>query len=381
MGNEIKTVLLKSVQLYDPDPKGICDLFLCGGRVAAVGQGLVPNLPGVAVLDGSGLTAFPGLVDQHVHFTGGGGECGFRSRVPELSLTDFTTAGVTTAVGLLGTDSATRSPKALLAKTKALNEEGLTAYCLTGAYDIPSPTVTGSLKDDVTYLSEVLGVKVALSDHRGGHPTLEQFIHMACQVRLRALTAGKPGVVHIHMGSGKRGLGLVYDLLEATDLPIWHFRPTHMSRWQSEAAAFARKGGMVDFTANADPEKCALPVLRTMEEAPLERITISSDAGGSMPRWSEDHCTMLGMGVGKMDNLLPTIRCLVREHRVPPERAIRLLTQNVADGLCLSRKGRLTVGADADVLLVDRDWNIHTVLAGGEIMVSDGQVVKQPYIS
>ena len=350
MGNEIKTVLLKSVQLYDPDPKGICDLFLCGGRVAAVGRGLAPNLPGVAVLDGSGLTAFPGLVDQHVHFTGGGGECGFRSRVPELSLTDFTTAGVTTAVGLLGTDSATRSPKALLAKTKALNEEGLTAYCLTGAYDIPSPTVTGSLKDDVTYLSEVLGVKVALSDHRGGHPTLEQFIHMACQVRLGALTAGKPGVVHIHMGSGKRGLGLVYDLLEATDLPIWHFRPTHMSRWQSEAA-------------------------------PLERITISSDAGGSMPRWSEDHCTMLGMGVGKMDNLLPTIRCLVREHRVPPERAIRLLTQNVADGLCLSRKGRLTVGADADVLLVDRDWNIHTVLAGGEIMVSDGQVVKQPYIS
>ena len=73
MGNEIKTVLLKSVQLYDPDPKGICDLFLCGGRVAAVGRGLAPNLPGVAVLDGSGLTAFPGLVDQHVHFTGGGG--------------------------------------------------------------------------------------------------------------------------------------------------------------------------------------------------------------------------------------------------------------------------------------------------------------------
>ena len=37
--NEIKTVLLKSVQLYDPDPKGICDLFLCGGRVAAVAGG------------------------------------------------------------------------------------------------------------------------------------------------------------------------------------------------------------------------------------------------------------------------------------------------------------------------------------------------------
>lgn len=66
MGNEIKTVLLKSVQLYDPDPKGICDLFLCGGRVAAVGRGLAPNLPGVAVLDGSGLTAAPVVRQCHL---------------------------------------------------------------------------------------------------------------------------------------------------------------------------------------------------------------------------------------------------------------------------------------------------------------------------
>ena len=115
-------ILLKSVNLFDPEPKGLCDLFLCGGIVAAVGKGLSPALPDVEVVDGSGLTALPGLVDQHVHFTGGGGECGFRSRVPELSLTDFTTAGVTTAVGVLGTDSATRSPKNLLARTKALNE-------------------------------------------------------------------------------------------------------------------------------------------------------------------------------------------------------------------------------------------------------------------
>ena len=112
----------------------------------------------MAVLDGSGLTAFPGLVDQHVHFTGGGGECGFRSRVPELSLTDFTTAGVTTAVGLLGTDSATRSPKALLAKTKALNEEGLTAYCLTGAYDIPSLSLIHIFAyGNETLLQELMG--------------------------------------------------------------------------------------------------------------------------------------------------------------------------------------------------------------------------------
>lgn len=137
---------------------------------------------------------------------------------------------------------------------------------------------------------------------------------------------------------------------------------------------------MVDFTASVDPGRCALPVLRTMEEAPLERVTTGSDTGRDMLRRPENHCTMLGIGVGKMGNLLPTTRCLVWEHRVPPERVIRPLTRNVTDKLCLSRKGHLTVGTDVDVLFMDQDWNIHTVLAGGEIMVSDGQVVKQSYV-
>ena len=380
----MESILIKRVTLYDPDPRGVCDLFLCGGTVAAVGRELAPNLPGVRVVDGSGLTAFPGLVDQHVHFTGGGGEGGFRSRVPELKLTDFTMAGVTTAVGLLGTDSATRSVKNLLAKTKALNEEGITAYCLTGAYDVPSPTLTGSLKDDVAFLSECLGVKVALSDHRGGQPTVEDLIHMAAQVRLGALTAGKPGVVHIHLGVGKRGLGLVYDALEQSDLPIFHFRPTHLDHAPELAVEFGRRGGMVDFTAGETPERmerCVNALLRTMEEVPLEQITLSSDAGGSIPKWSEDRRTMIGMSVGKMDALLPTVRALVRDHGVAPERAITILTRNVADGLFLPRKGRLTEGADADVLLVDPDYQVHTVIARGQVMVSEGRAEVLPTLS
>lgn len=89
---------------------------------------------------------------------------------------------------------------------------------------------------------------------------------------------------------------------------------------------------------------------------------------------------MLGMGVGSMATLLPVLRCLVTEHRVPLEQAVRLFTTNVADGLYLSRKGRLTVGADGDVLLLDRDWNVHTVLARGELMVADGRPVRLPYV-
>ena len=92
---------------------------------------------GCRVLDAAGRRVIPGLIDQHVHITGGGGESGFTSRVPELRFSDSVKAGVTTLVGLLGTDSRTRNVQNLLAKTKALNEEGITAYCLTGAYEIP----------------------------------------------------------------------------------------------------------------------------------------------------------------------------------------------------------------------------------------------------
>jgi len=41
----------------------------------------------------------PGLIDQHIHITGGGGEEGPGSRIPEIMLSECLTAGITTAVG------------------------------------------------------------------------------------------------------------------------------------------------------------------------------------------------------------------------------------------------------------------------------------------
>lgn len=52
-------------------------------------------------------------------------------------------------------------------KTRALCEEGVSAYMLTGAYGYPSPTITGEIERDIVFVKEVLGVKLAISDHRG----------------------------------------------------------------------------------------------------------------------------------------------------------------------------------------------------------------------
>lgn len=60
-------------------------------------------------VDATGLLAVPGFVDLHVHICGGGGEAGPASRTPEATLSQLLGAGITTAVGVTGTDSVSRS--------------------------------------------------------------------------------------------------------------------------------------------------------------------------------------------------------------------------------------------------------------------------------
>ena len=72
----------------------------------------------------------PGLIDRHVHVTGGGGEGSFHTRTPQIQLSSVIRAGITTLVGLLGTDDVSRTPEDLIAKVKALKEEGISAYAL-----------------------------------------------------------------------------------------------------------------------------------------------------------------------------------------------------------------------------------------------------------
>ncbi|MEO0365863.1 MAG: beta-aspartyl-peptidase, partial [Pseudomonadota bacterium] len=128
--------LIKNAQIYAPEPLGLGHVLVAGGRIAYVGQ----NLPEIGAsllassIDAQGAPLIPGLIDIHSHLTGGGGEAGFATQVPPVPLTNFTKAGVTSVVGLLGTDDITRSTDSLVARTRALREEGLSAWCWTGGY-------------------------------------------------------------------------------------------------------------------------------------------------------------------------------------------------------------------------------------------------------
>jgi beta-aspartyl-dipeptidase (metallo-type) len=67
-------------------------------------------------------------------------------------------AGTTTLIGLLGTDSVSRSLPNLLVKLEALDQYGLTTFMYTGGYRVPPPTITESVMTDIMLINKIIGV-------------------------------------------------------------------------------------------------------------------------------------------------------------------------------------------------------------------------------
>lgn len=371
--------LLKNACVYAPEFLGKQDILIANDKIILMGSELpVPLHVGeVTVVDLAGKMLVPGLIDQHVHLIGGGGEGGPATRTPEVQLSDITTAGVTTVVGCLGTDGTTRHMTALLAKARALDIEGVTTFIYTGAYQIPTPTITGSVRDDLILIDKVIGVgELAISDHRSAAPTTTDVLKMAAEARVGGMLGGKPGLCHLHVGPSKRGLEPLFEMIEMGDVPISHFTPTHCDRSPeliAHSVRFTKLGGKIDLTAGARTASTFVEMLR--EGAPVENITFSSDGNGSMPRF--DHKgNLIGLGVGSLKTTLEVIAELVKAHNVPVTDALKPMTGNVARTLLLlGKKGVVAVGADADLLVLDEEFGVHTVYARGRCMVENGVAV------
>lgn len=361
--------LIRNAHVYAPEDCGTMDVLICGEKIEACSSTIHIDYKDLKVTDAKGMILIPGLIDQHVHIIGGGGEDGYSSLISELYMEDCVMCGVTSVVGLLGTDGIVKNIPALVAKTKALKEQGMSAWCLTGSYAIPSVTVTGSVGKDIAMIEEVIGVKLAISDHRSSCVTKEEVARLAATARTAGLLAKKPGYVHLHTGRGKRGLKDIMEIIAETDLPISQFRPTHMSNQLEDAVTFAKMGGHIDFTAG---ETCADDILSIVSAVPNEQITISSDANGSMPVWDENK-NLIGMGIGKMDTLFTTVKELYNKG-MDFSSALSMVTKNVAH--CIGQDGRKGViqnGADADLVLLDTDMHIDTVYARGKTVVKQGK--------
>ncbi len=383
-------ILLRNAEVFGPAPLGRRDLLLAGGTIVAMAPHLEPPAWDIEVVDLDGAMLVPGLVDAHTHLTGGGGEGGARTRVPPVALTAFTTAGVTTAIGLLGTDGTTRSIAELLAAARALDELGLTALCYTGGYEVPPVTLTGSVRGDLVHVDRIVAVgELALSDHRSSQPTYDELVRVAADAHVSGLMTGKAGLLHLHLGDGPRGLALVRRALTETELPARVFHPTHVNRnrrlWEeakSLGEGYAGRGLHVDVSAfdAEDDAPSGGQALAEWVHAGLDpaRLTLSSDGGGCLPTFDRDG-GLLHMEVGSSAKLMEAVREAVALG-LPFELALATCTVNVARLFRLARKGHVAVGADADLVVLTPDRHVRDVLAGGRWMVRAGApVVRGPF--
>jgi beta-aspartyl-dipeptidase (metallo-type) len=378
--------LLLNADLHAPQALGLRHLLVAGGRVVWIG-GDRPDLPsslGAAVQDLEGRRLIPGLVDGHVHLTGGGGEAGPHTRVPPLPLSSFTLGGVTTVVGLLGTDDWTRHPRELVTAVHGLREEGLSAWAWTAGYHLPPVTLTGSVRGDLAHVECVVGVKTAISDHRSSQPTRDELLRLASEVHVGGLMTGKAGVVHLHVGDGPRGLEPIREALAGSELPPRVFNPTHVNRRKAlldEAVELARGGSHVDITAfpveeGEDAWAAEEALLRYLDSgAPQERVSVSSDGGGCLPSFDAEG-RVHAMDVGAPGALALTLERLLAGG-VPLSHVLPAFTENPARLLRLRGKGHIAVGADADLVVLDSKGGIQDVMAMGVWQVRGGVAIRR----
>ena len=367
-------LLLKRAHVYAPEKIGIKDILIGEEKILAMQdfideKAMKKQFPELTVIDVNEKAVVPGIIDPHVHITGGGGEASFCSRIEEIKVETCIESGVTTVIGLLGTDSRTRTVANVVAKARGLTQEGITAYCLTGAYEYPSVSLMDNIADDIVFVPEVLGVKLAISDHRCSTPTVEELIRIGSQARIASLMGGKPGIVHLHTGVGKNGLKYVIEAVENSDIPIAHFVPTHIRIKTPYVDEFVRMGGGIDLTSGEDPTMTIKRLKHFLKVGNTDQITVSSDANGSMPKWNEKR-EMIGFTAAKL-TLLNLLRALVKDG-MPLEKALLFMTENTAKRWKIyPKKGCLQVGSDADMLVFDADMNLDAVIARGTVKQSN----------
>lgn len=374
-------LLIRNANIYNPENIGKKDILIAGNLFVEVSDiiEIAGNIE-LEIIDATGLTMIPGLIDAHVHIAGAGGEGGPQTRTPELKIKQLVEGGITTVIGCLGTDGYTRNIESVLMKVKAIRAYGLSAWMYTGAYQVPVPTLTGEIGKDLALFEEVIGVgEVAVSDHRSSSPTTEELIRIAAAARVGGMLGGKAGIVNIHLGDSRNPFQPIIDAVEKSELKYTQFYPTHCNRneYIFEDAKIYGKKGYIDLTTSSYayfPEFEIKPSTALIElikaGVPVEHITMTSDGNGSLPHF-DDKGNLVQLEMGQPSSMLAEISDMVRLDAIPMETAIKTVTSNPADILQLHRKGRITKGNDADFLLVDEQMNIVHMVANGKFFVRD----------
>lgn len=380
--------VIKNGRVYSPDDLGQKDILIAGDTILSVGGRVSTDaLPfPVEVYDAEGKMILPGIIDPHVHFIGGGGSSGLNSRTKEIAVEQIIEAGVTTAVGVLGFDRASRTLKTLLLKTRALEELGLTAFMLTGSYSLPSLTLTESVEDDLILIDKVIGVKLALGETLANFPEIRDIRNLLAECLRGGHLGGKAGFLQIHLGvQGKAWKKPFMEILREMKIPFSQVVFTHVNRSADtldEFLEYIQAGGGVDLTASYTPAERpgSLTVSDSLQRlmqagVSLDRVTLSSDSNAT--RMLPDK----RIKYLPIQTLFQVIRDLWLTGEIPRPQLVRLVTENPARSLGLGRiKGLIQPGRHADLIILKEPFELDGVLLKGKWARRDGQtLIRDPF--
>jgi beta-aspartyl-dipeptidase (metallo-type) len=196
------------------------------------------------------------------------------------------------------------------------------------------------------------------------------------------MLSNKAGVINIHMGDGKNALGYLYKIIEEGILSIQNILPTHINRSKKLldiGMDYAKIGGLIDLTTsssdNSENNKCSKDLKYLLDnKTPVQNITLSSDAQGSLPVFDENN-KMIGMKIGKVKSLFETIRSSVLEYDLNLCDVLKTVTSNPARIFNLKQKGQIKLNNDADLLILDQNSLVlDSVIAKGKILIGNKKI-------